>query len=165
MSGIPNPPEPREQRGFPWLGCSLGCGAIAVLAAVGFVLAILAALELPPFSHDSSQPTVPTDFVGEWRTSGTVEGTIAILPDGRASCNIKSASSSFELNGARARFDPKTNQLSIKFWIIGPQWHVDQRPTQNGSQTEMILNGQLYLRLTPAQPPGPKSSAARPWEV
>jgi hypothetical protein len=162
---LPPLPNERPSKGFPWFGCSLGCGAVLVLAIAGFVLAVLAALELPPFSHDSSQPTVPSEFVGDWRTSGNVEGTIVIWPNGRASCNIKGPSSSFELNGARARFDSKTGKLSIKFWLIGPEWHVDQRPTQRGNTTEMILNGQRYLRSTPAIPPGQSPSTPKPWEV
>lgn len=161
------PPLPSSQppKGFPWLGCSLGCGAIVILAAFGLLFAFLAALELPPFSHDSSQSTVPSDFVGEWRTSGNIEGTIVILPGGRASCNIKGPSGSFELNGARARFDSKKDVLSIKFWFIGPQWHVDQRPTRKGEQTQMILNGQRYQRSNPAYPPGQSPSTPKPWEV
>jgi hypothetical protein len=158
-------PNSRPSKGFPWFGCSLGCGAICVLALAGFVLAILAMFELPPFSHDSSQPTVPAEFVGDWRTSGTVEGAIVILPNGRASCNIRGPTSSFQLNGARARFDSKTGTLSIKFWFIGPEWHVDQRPTQRGNTTEMILNGQRYFRSTPAIPPGESLSTPKPWEV
>jgi hypothetical protein len=160
------PPLPNSQppKRFPWLGCSLGCGAIVILAIIGLVFAFLAALELPPFSHNSTQPTVPSDFVGAWRTTGDAEGTIEILPDGRASCNVKNPSSSYELNGARARFDPKTNVLSIKFWFIGPEWHVDERPTQKGEQMEMILNGQRYLRSTTRQPPSP-SASTKPWEV
>jgi hypothetical protein len=55
--------------------------------------------------------------------------------------------------------------LSIKFWFIGPQWHVDQRPTQKGQQMEMILNGQRYLRSTPAIPPGQNAPTPKPWEV
>jgi hypothetical protein len=161
------PPLPGSQppKPFPWLGCSLGCGALVVLGALGLLFAFLALVELPPFSHDSSQPTVPSDFVGDWRTSGSVEGTIVIQPNGRASCNIKGPSSSFELKGARARFDSQTNVLSIKFWFFGPQWHVDQRPTQKGQLMEMILNGQRYLRSTPAIPPGQSAPTPKPWEV
>jgi len=165
MNQVSRLPGSKPQRQFPWLACSLGCGAIFLLVVFGLLFAFLAALELPPFAHDSAQPTVPSDFVGDWRTTGAVEGAIVILPNGRASCHIKSPSSSFELNGARARFDFKTETLSIKFWFIGPQWHVDQRPTQRGNATEMILNGQRYFRSTPAIPPGQSPSTPQPWEV
>jgi hypothetical protein len=162
---VPPLPGSAPPKQFPWFGCSLGCAAITILATIGLLFAFLAALELPPFSHDSSQPTVPPDFVGDWRTNGGVEGMIMIQPDGRASCNINGPSSSFQLSGARARFDSKKNVLSIRFWFIGPQWHVDQRPTQKGQQVEMILNGQRYLRSTPANPSGESPSPPKPWEV
>jgi hypothetical protein len=162
---VPLLPGSARPKPFPWFGCSLGCAAITILTAIGLLFSILAVLELPPFSHDSSQPTVPPDFVGDWRTNGAVEGVIMIQPDGRASCNIKGPSNSFELSGARARFDSNKNVLSIKFWFIGPQWHVDQRPTKKGQQMEMILNGQRYLRSMPANPPGESPSTPKPWEV
>jgi hypothetical protein len=165
MNQVPPLPGSQSEKQFPWLGCSLGCGALFLLGVFGLLFALLAALELPPFAHDSSRPTVPSDFVGDWRTTGTVEGAIVIFPNGRASCNIKGPSTSFQLNGARARFDSTTETLSIKFWFIGPQWHVDQRPTQRGNATEMILNGQRYFRWTPAIPPGQSPSTPKPWEV
>ena len=159
----PSPPGYPRPKSFPWFGCSLGCAAITILGAVGILFAFLAALELPPFSHDASQ--VPSEFVGDWRADGAVEGMIVIQSDGRASCSIKGSSSSIELSGARARFDSNTKVLSIKFWFIGAQWHVDERPTQKGQQMEMILNGQRYLRSTPANPPGESPSTVKPWEV
>jgi len=161
------PPLPGSQppKSFPWLGCSLGCGAIVILGAIGLLFALLALVELPPFSHDPSQPTVPSDFIGDWRTTGTVEGTILIQPDGRASCNIKGPASSFDLNGARARFDSHTNVLSIKFWFIGPQWHVDQRPIQKGQLFLLAVDGKRYLRSTPSIPPGQRAPTPKPWEV
>jgi hypothetical protein len=162
---VPLLPGSQPPKPFPWLGCSLGCGAITILGALGLLVAFLALVELPPFTHDPSQPTVPSDFVGDWRTRDTVEGTIIIQPDGRASCNIKGPSSSFQLNGARARFDSHSNVLSIKFWFIGPQWHVDQRPTQKGQEMEMILNGQRYLRSMPAIPPDQSAPTPKPGEV
>src|SRR5258708_21419732 len=112
---VPPLPAAQPTKPLPWLACSLGCGAIVILGGIGLLFALLALVELPPFSHDPSRPTVPSDFIGDWRTSGAVEGTIVIQPDGRASCNIKGPSSSFELNDARARFDSYTNVHSIKF--------------------------------------------------
>jgi hypothetical protein len=123
---------------------------------LGTVLLVLAAFELPPF--DPKLPrgalAVPREFVGTWRALDDGSSTLKIHADGKGDCDIHHRGSTYRMSGGRIHYDPAHRTLSLKFWIIGPSWHVDEppHPVENGS--EMKLNGRVYHRTGSVTQPG-----------
>jgi hypothetical protein len=72
---------------------------------------------------------------------------IQILPNGSASCKIVHGFSHYSINGGQATFDKQTQRLAIKFFFMGPSWHVDEPPHQTTDGFVMKLDGQTFRKF------------------
>ena len=144
------PPLPSQKRGFS------GCGCIAsVLAFLVVVAGICAAIFLyiqTWTGGGKNASAVPTDFVGVWEcTDGSEQGTIRIEANGSARCDIHGSGYNYTINAARASFDPTKNKLSIKFFIFGPTWTVNEYPHTVNGETQFTIDNHVFRRVARLQ--------------
>jgi len=144
------PPLPTQKRGIS------GCGCIAsVLAFLVVVAGICAAIFLyiqTWTGGGKNASTVPRDFVGVWQcTDGSEQGTIHIEANGSARCDIHGSGYNYTISAARASFDPTKNKLSIKFFIFGPTWTVNEYPHTVNGETQFTIDNHVFRRVARLQ--------------
>ena len=144
------PPLPTQKRGIS------GCGCIAsVLAFLVVVAGICAAIFLyiqTWTGGGKNASTVPTDFVGVWECRDSSEqGTIRIEANGSAQCDIHGSGYNYTISAARASFDPTKNKLSIKFFIFGPTWTVNEYPHTVNGETQFTIDNHVFRRVARLQ--------------
>jgi hypothetical protein len=144
------PPLPSQKRGFSGCGC-----IVSVLAFLVVVAAICAAIFLyiqTWTGGGKNASAVPTDFVGVWEcTDGSEQGTIRIEANGSARCDIHGSGYNYTINAARASFDPTKNKLSIKFFIFGPTWTVNEYPHTVNGETQFTIDNHVFRRVARLQ--------------
>ena len=144
----PNPPAPPSPR--PGRATCLGCGLAASIAAVvAIVLVVIAAQQISNAvrtgeSHNSVSGSI---YVGDWQDLKNSASVIQILPNGSASCRIVNGMSHYTITGGQATFDKQTKRLAIKFFFIGPSWHVDEPPHQTADGFVMTLDGKTFRKF------------------
>jgi hypothetical protein len=94
-------------------------------------------------SHNS---VIGSIYVGDWQDVNNPTNTIQILPNGAASCQIVNGMSHYTITGGRATFDKQTRRLGIKFFFVGPSWHVDEPPHQTTDGFVMKLDGRTFRK-------------------
>jgi hypothetical protein len=118
---------------------------VGLALAIGLYFVVLHTLPLI-WKPDPNEKNVPAEYFGVWETDQYELGRIVIMPTGEASAEFRSSGSQFTINGGRATFNPRKKTLSVKFWFVGRSWRIDSPPHQNGSQTEMTLDGMRFRR-------------------
>ena len=112
-------------------------------------------------TDESHNSVVGSVYVGDWQDVSNPASVIEILPDGSASCQIVHGVSHYSINGGRATFNKETGHLAIKFFFLGPNWHVDETPHQTADGLVMKLDGQTFRKVrTYPSPSGSKGPGA-----
>ena len=113
-------------------------------------------------TDESHNSVVDSVYVGEWQDVSNPASVIQILPDGSASCQIVHGMTHYSINSGRATLNKETRQLAIKFFFLGPTWHVDEAPHETADGLVMKLDGNTFRRVRPYASPsdtrGPKES-------
>ena len=136
-------------------------GIAAVILAVVLIFAVNQ-ISSSFRADENRNSVVGTVYIGDWQDVNNPASVIQILPNGSGSCNIVHGMSHYSINGGKATFDKQTNYLAIKFFFLGPNWHVDEAPHQTVNGVIMKLDGQSFRKLrnypTPSGNQGPGSS-------
>jgi hypothetical protein len=97
-------------------------------------------------SDESHKSVVGSAYVGDWQDISNPISVIQILPNGSASCHIIHGTTNYTITGGQATFDKQTKRLAIKFFFVGPSWHVDEPPHQTSDGVVMTLDGQIFRK-------------------
>jgi hypothetical protein len=140
----PAPPSPRTGRAT-CLGCAI---ALAIGAIVAVILVVIAAQQISNTvrSDESHKSVIGSSYVGDWQDVSNPTSVIQILPNGVASCHIVHGTTNYTITGGQATFDKQTKRLAIKFFFVGPTWHVDEPPHQTSDGLIMKLDGQIFRK-------------------
>jgi hypothetical protein len=135
----------------------VGIVLVSILFVVGFqqISSLLSSAGI----DDSRNSIVGSAYVGDWVNAGNPSSFIRILPNGSASCQIMRGGIRYSVDGGHASFDRKTGRLAIKFFFVGPTWHVDEAPHETKDGFIMKLDGQTYRRLGPGPSPKPSPTS------
>jgi hypothetical protein len=122
---------------------ALGIGVI-----VAVILLVIAFQQISNSirSGEGHNSVLARSYVGDWQDINNPASIIQIRPNGSASCMIVHGSSHYSINGGQATFDKQTQRLAIKFFFIGPSWHVDEPPHQTTDGFVMKLDGQIFRK-------------------
>ena len=137
---------------------AFGIAAVVLVVLIVFAVNQISGVAKTDESHNS---VVGSVYVGEWQDVSNPASVIQILPDGSASCQIVHGMSHYSINGGRATFNKETRRLAIKFFFLGPNWHVDEAPHETADGLVMTLDGDTFRRVrafsSPPGSQGPKS--------
>jgi hypothetical protein len=97
-------------------------------------------------SNESHKSVIGSAYVGDWQDVSNPTSVIQILPNGAASCHIVHGTTNYTITGGQATFDQQTKRLAIKFFFVGPSWHVDEPPHQTSDGLVMKLDGQIFRK-------------------
>ncbi|MBV8100972.1 MAG: hypothetical protein JOZ31_17650 [Verrucomicrobia bacterium] len=141
----PAPPSPRTGRAT-CLGCAI---ALSIGAIVAVILVVFAVQQISNTvrSDESHKSVIGSDYVGDWQDVSNPTSVIRILPSGSASCHIVHGATNYTITGGQATFDKQTKRLAIKFFFVGPSWHVDEPPHQTTDGLVMKLDGQIFRKF------------------
>jgi hypothetical protein len=144
------PPLPTKKRGFSGCGCVASILAFLVVLA-GICVAVFVYIQTWT-GQGKNVSTVPTDFVGVWQcTDGSEQGTIRIDANGLAQCDIHGRGYNYTIGAGKASFDRVKNKLSIKWFIFGPTWTVNEYPQTVDGQTQFIIDNHVFRRVARLQ--------------
>jgi hypothetical protein len=144
------PPLPAKKRGFSGCGCAASILAFLVVLG-GICVAVFLSIQTWA-GQGKNVSTVPTGFVGVWEcTDGPEQGTIRINANGSAQCDIHGSGYNYTIGAARASFDPTRNKLSIKWFIFGPTWTVNEYPHAVNGQTQFTIDNHVFRRVARLQ--------------
>jgi hypothetical protein len=138
--------------------------AFGIAAVVLVVLLVFAVNQISNVvkTDESHNSVVGSVYVGEWQDMSNPASVIQILPNGSASCQIVHGMSHYSINGGRATFNKETRHLAIKFFFLGPNWHVDEPPHETADGLVMKLDGDTFRRVrgnpSPSGSQGPGAS-------
>jgi hypothetical protein len=138
---------------------AFGIAAVVLVVLLVFAVNQISNVVKTDKSHNS---VVGSVYVGEWQDVSNPASVIQILPNGSASCKIVHGMSHYSINGGRATFNKETRHLAIKFFFLGPNWHVDEAPHETGDGLVMTLDGITFRRVSgypsPSGSQGPGAS-------
>jgi hypothetical protein len=138
---------------------AFGIAAVVLVVLLVFAVNQISSVAKTDESHNS---VVGSVYVGEWQDVRNPASVIKILPDGSASCQIVHGTSHYSINGGRATFNRETRQLAIKFFFLGPNWHVDEAPHETADGLVMKLDGDTFRKVrghpSPSSSQGPGAS-------
>jgi hypothetical protein len=142
----PAPPSSRRTGRATCLGCAI---ALAIAAIVAVILVVIAAQQISNSvrSDESHKSVIGSSYVGDWQDVSDPSSVIQILPNGAASCHIVHGATNYTITGGQATFDKQTKRLAIKFFFVGPSWHVDEPPHQITDGVVMKLDGQTFRKF------------------
>jgi hypothetical protein len=122
----------------------LGIGLV-----IAIILVVVAAQQISTTArtNESHNSVIGSSYVGDWQDVNHSDSVIQILPNGLANCRIVHGSTNYNVTGGTATFDKQTKRLSIKFFFLGPSWHVDEPPHQTMDGVVMKLDGQTFRKL------------------
>jgi hypothetical protein len=129
-----------------------------VVVAIILVVVAVRNISTTARSDQSHNSLVGSSYVGDWQDVNNPASVIQILPNGSGSCRIVHGMSNYNVTGGTAAFDKQTQRLSIKFFFIGPSWHVDEPPHESTDGVVMKLDGQTFRKLRSY--PSPSGSGA-----
>jgi hypothetical protein len=123
--------------------------AFGVATIVAVILVVIAAQQISNAvrSGESHNSVIARIYVGDWQDVKNPTSVIQILPNGSASCRIVNGLANYTITGGRATFDKQTKRLAIKFFFIGPSWHVDEPPHETAEGVVMKLDGQTFRKF------------------
>jgi hypothetical protein len=115
---------------------------------VAVILVVIAAQQISNSVHsdESHKSVIGSFYVGDWQDVSNPSSVIQILPNGSASCRIVHGATNYTITGGQATFDKQTKRLAIKFFFVGPSWHVDEPPHQTPDGLVMKLDGQIFRK-------------------
>jgi hypothetical protein len=128
----------------------LGCGvALGIAAIVAVILVVIAAQQISNSvrTGESHNSVTGSPYVGDWQDVKNPVSVIQILPNGSASCQIVNGSTHYTITGGQATFDKQTKRLAIKFFFVGPSWHVDESPHATADGFVMKLDGRTFRKV------------------
>jgi hypothetical protein len=133
---------------------------LSIAAIVAVILVVIAAQQISNTvrSDESHKSVIGSSYVGDWQDVSDPTSVIQILPTGAASCRIVRGATNYTITGGQATFDRQTQQLAIKFFFVGPSWHVDEPPHQTSDGFVMKLDGQTFRKVRSY--PSPSGSQA-----
>jgi hypothetical protein len=138
---------------------AFGIAAVVLVVLLVFAVNQISNVVKTDQSHNS---VVGSAYVGDWHDVSNPASVIQILPNGSASCQIVHGMSHYSINGGWATFNKETRHLAIKFFFLGPNWHVDEAPHETADGLIMKLDGDTFRRVRPFPSPsgsqGPKES-------
>jgi hypothetical protein len=123
---------------------AFGIAAVVLVVLIVFAVNQISSVAKTDDSHNS---VVGSVYVGQWQDVKNPASVIQILPDGSASCQIVHGMSHYSINGGRATFNKETRHLAIKFFFLGPNWHVDEAPHQTADGFVMKLDGDTFRKV------------------
>jgi hypothetical protein len=128
------------------LGCAI---AFSIAAIVAVILVVVAAQHISNAvrSDESHKSVIASSYLGDWQDVSDPTSVIQILPNGSASCHIVHGATNYTITGGQATFDKQTKRLAIKFFFVGPSWHVDEPPHQTTDGFVMKLDGQTFRKF------------------
>jgi hypothetical protein len=121
-------------------------GIAAVVLAIFLIVAVNQISNVVK-TGDSHNSVAGTAYVGDWQDVNNPASVIQILPNGSGSCQIVHGVSHYSINGGKATFDKETRHLAIKFFFLGPSWHVDETPHETADGLIMKLDGQTFRQV------------------
>jgi hypothetical protein len=133
---------------------------LSIAAIVAVILVVVAAQQTSNSvrSDESHKSVIGSSYVGDWQDVSDPTSVIQILPTGAASCHIVHGATNYTITGGQAAFDKQTQRLAIKFFFVGPSWHVDEPPHQTADGFVMKLDGQTFRKVRSY--PSPSGSQA-----
>jgi len=128
------------------LGCAL---AISIAAIVAVILVVIAAQQISNAvrTGESHNSVIGSIYVGDWQQVNNSDNVIQILPNGSANCKIVNGMTHYSITSGQATFDKQTKRLAIKFFFVGPSWHVDEPPHQTTDGVVMKLDGHTFRKF------------------
>ncbi|MBV8213297.1 MAG: hypothetical protein JOZ08_08740 [Verrucomicrobia bacterium] len=123
--------------------------ALSIAAVVAVILVVITAQQISNAvrTNEGHNSVIGSPYIGDWQEANNSANFIKILPNGSASCQIVNGSTHYTVTAGQATFDKQTKRLAIKFFFVGPSWHVDEAPHQTADGVVMKLDGQTFLKL------------------